>query len=342
MSGQLPRHAAIVVPITDGPRADGMLRERSALASVITNVSAGRWEVETIGFEAHYPSGQNPMWELPRRLDNFEVVEVCRPFSRVGEIAVLVARALHKPVCASDLSEVESEIGRSLGILDLADVVLCGSAAEVGTTETTAQKRTAAPATDTDLYVPSPAKRSGLVCVDPAPSMAAARRFAEQMSARTTVTFAVYHSDGPGLESAGNRATKRKIRFVDVREDNDLKMFQEVSCLVSGFDRTFSLGVSSPRKASARLGAQRAMACGVPIIATSDSGLADLVTGNSGMLVDDLQNLAEAAAQLQGGSSRLEKMSMAARQRAVETFSYDSVARARAELYDSMLAASIR
>ncbi|MBO0691472.1 MAG: hypothetical protein J2P58_01125 [Acidimicrobiaceae bacterium] len=69
-------------------------------------------------------------WELVDRLDRVEVVHVCRPATPAGEIAVLAAKALKKRLVVSDLAVRDSTLGVSVGMLDLADVLLCESAPE--------------------------------------------------------------------------------------------------------------------------------------------------------------------------------------------------------------------
>jgi len=69
-------------------------------------------------------------WELVDRLDRVEVVHVCRPATPAGELAVLAAKVLKKRLVVSDLAVRDSTLGVSVGVLDLADVLICDSALE--------------------------------------------------------------------------------------------------------------------------------------------------------------------------------------------------------------------
>lgn len=69
-------------------------------------------------------------WELLDRLERVDVVHVCRPATAAGEVAVLAAKTLRKRLVVSDLAARDSTLGLSVGMLDLADVLVCESNAE--------------------------------------------------------------------------------------------------------------------------------------------------------------------------------------------------------------------
>lgn len=69
-------------------------------------------------------------WDILPAVADASIIHVCRPHTRAGEVAVLAAKVLGKPLAVSDLLVDTSELGRSLGLLFLADTVICQSDAE--------------------------------------------------------------------------------------------------------------------------------------------------------------------------------------------------------------------
>lgn len=146
-SGQLPDgdapggRAGIVI---DAAVPAEELAAAASRASAVTECSAGRWTVAVVSCST------DAAWDLPGMLDGLDVVEVCRPFTRFGEIAMLVAKGLHKPICASDLSIRTSELGASYRILDLADAVIVPPAPGEDRPATSAEVRTFRPGHEAD------------------------------------------------------------------------------------------------------------------------------------------------------------------------------------------------
>ena len=83
-----------------------------------------------------------------------------------------------------------------------------------------------------------------------------------------------------------------------------------------------------------------AMACGLPVVATRVGGNADLIDdGVTGSLVpsDDVLAMATALRGYVTGASRVEMQGRAARARAVDRFSIDTMVKHYADLYDTLL-----
>lgn len=66
-------------------------------------------------------------WDVLTLMEGVSAVHVCRPYTRAGEVAVLAARLIGKRLSVSELSVRTSEVGRSLGLIELADIVLYDS-----------------------------------------------------------------------------------------------------------------------------------------------------------------------------------------------------------------------
>lgn len=63
-------------------------------------------------------------WQILSEVAAASVVHVSRPHTRAGENAVLAARSLGKPLVVSEIGTETSALGRSFGLLDLADIII--------------------------------------------------------------------------------------------------------------------------------------------------------------------------------------------------------------------------
>jgi glycosyltransferase involved in cell wall biosynthesis len=93
-------------------------------------------------------------WDLPAAIAEADLVHVQAASTRSGEVATLVARQQRKPLCLSDHGGGSSDLGSSLGMAELADLIVCGSDFAA------ARFRTAVPVVvikggiDTDAFAP--------------------------------------------------------------------------------------------------------------------------------------------------------------------------------------------
>jgi hypothetical protein len=124
----------------------GMSAELVELARGIA--AAGRFSVDVIAFgsagrvEELAPgvrlrvlpmafAGGHPLdvlsWELPSALDEADLVHLHQPFTRTGEMGMLLAKLRGKPVCVTARGGGSSALGEAVEFLALADCVLCGA-----------------------------------------------------------------------------------------------------------------------------------------------------------------------------------------------------------------------
>jgi phosphatidylinositol alpha-mannosyltransferase len=82
----------------------------------------------------------------------------------------------------------------------------------------------------------------------------------------------------------------------------------------------------------------RAFACATPVVASDITGYRDVMTDETGVLVPpgDPDALAEAVVGLLGDEPRRERLGAAARQIAVEHYSWDDIARRLAAIYEEL------
>lgn len=70
-------------------------------------------------------------WDIVRCLSGASLVHVSRPHTRAGELAVLAGRVLGKRIVMSEIDTETSPLGRSFGLVGLADDLICPDPAEL-------------------------------------------------------------------------------------------------------------------------------------------------------------------------------------------------------------------
>jgi glycosyltransferase involved in cell wall biosynthesis len=97
-------------------------------------------------------------WDLPDAVAGASLLHIHQPFTRCGELGLLVARAERIPVCITDHGGDSSPLGREAGLLDLVDRVVAYS--DFGASFTPGHPRVSVVkgGVDTDLFRP-PADR---------------------------------------------------------------------------------------------------------------------------------------------------------------------------------------
>jgi glycosyltransferase involved in cell wall biosynthesis len=66
-------------------------------------------------------------WELPEAIREADLVHVHHPYTRCGEMALLVAKQQQKPICVTDHGDSTSALGQQVGALELADRIIAYS-----------------------------------------------------------------------------------------------------------------------------------------------------------------------------------------------------------------------
>jgi L-malate glycosyltransferase len=152
-------------------------------------------------------------------------------------------------------------------------------------------------------------------------------RIREKMPAKLVMV-----GDGPDRPRAAERAEELGI-------DRDV-LFIGKHASVDELLACADLFLLPSESESFGLAALEAMACGAPVVATRVGGLPELVTGDSGRLLEigDVEGMAAAAIELLGDKPRWWEASRAAREIAVERFSAEKVVPEYEAYYRKVLA----
>jgi hypothetical protein len=145
MRAMIPRHA-IIAYLTPWYLHAGRHLDPERLCAVQTVRAAApqEWEVEVLAFAANggrqnieagvalrllsaAVTSDRPddtcSWELPRAL-SADLVHIHEPFCRAGQVGLLVARLLGKPVCVRHTGAIGEGLGEALNVSSLADAVV--------------------------------------------------------------------------------------------------------------------------------------------------------------------------------------------------------------------------
>lgn len=76
-------------------------------------------------------------WRLPEALARADLVHLHDGFSRLGEAALLIAKQSHQPICITEYGLNGHWLSSELGLIELADVVICHCPALAGRLQST-------------------------------------------------------------------------------------------------------------------------------------------------------------------------------------------------------------
>ncbi len=359
------RKIAYLSPLyfSDGSYLGGGERYPLNLARGVVFASKGTCEVELISFGTSPRSmpiepgvslrvispartPHNPLdvvsWDLPKALADTDLVHIHQAFTRCGEMGMLVAKMLRKPVCVTDHGGVTSSLGAELGHLELADHVIAQS-----DFATTFLGRCGTPVSvikggvDATLFAPpvtSPTRESVLYVGRILPHKGIDNLIqAMPTNVPLTVCGRAYHADY--LRLLKQRARGKRVTFMTSADDADLRRLYGnalVNVLPSVYTDVYGNVYRAPELMGLTL--LEAMACGAPVICSRVGGMPEFVAhGQSGFVYDTIDQLRQTILQLAQNRALADQMGRSAR-RLVEThYDIKIVGKRILAIYDDLI-----
>lgn len=280
-------------------------------------------------------------WDMPEAIAGCDLLHIHQPFTRCGELGMLLARQQGKPVCATDHGGVSSRLGEEVGLLELADRVVAYSdfGASLLRTETPIETikggvdcsyfRPAepAPARDRVLYVGRLLPHKGI------------DRLLQAIPPELPLTICgrAYHADYQGRLL--RLAEGKTVEFITDADDagiRDLYRRAWATILPSVYLDCYGITHRAPELMGLTL--LESMACGTPAVASKVGGMPEFIReGRTGFVFEDLDDLTAALVRLATEPGLAERMGRAARDDVLDRFSLATVGARLRELYASLM-----
>lgn len=339
--------------------------ERFPLNVAKAVASTGRYEVELISFgdrdeqvlrpladgvtlrllpvAARRPGAAPLSWDVLPVLAEADLVHVHQIFSRSGEVAVLAAKLMGKPVCASDHGGASSWVGRSLGMLDLVDRVLTYSKFGATVIDAPGRVSTIPGGVDNHYFTPAPApspRRDRVVFVGRLLPHKGVDRLLTALpdDVALTVCGTPHREDYTRLLTSLARG--KQVEFISGADDGQLReLYRRAICVVLPSVYVDVYGGVSAWPELMGLAFLEGMACGAPAICSRVGGMPEFVRhAETGFVFDELGELTAAIRQLADDPELVTRLGNAGQAAVQASFGLDAVGRATAELYDELIA----
>jgi glycosyltransferase involved in cell wall biosynthesis len=275
-------------------------------------------------------------WDLLTPLEAADLVHIHEIFTRGSEVGVLVARLLGKPICVTDHAGGNSGLGRSLGMLDLTDHVICYS--EFGRSLiTTRTPVTVAPGgVDDEFFVPpsSPEVRDHLLYVGRLIPSKGVDRLVAALPDDVPLTICGRSDETRYLDELRRLARGRRVEFVTASSEADLRALYQRAFAVALPARYGGID-SAPELAGFAL--LEGMACGAPAIGSRVGGVPEFVDhGETGFVFGELGQLTEQIERLASDREAVNDMGSRARARVVRDFGLSGTGAIVGDVYAAM------
>jgi glycosyltransferase involved in cell wall biosynthesis len=331
------------------------------LARGLVRVSAGEVEVELIapartpgrerienglwvrGYQPQSPTagyGDALSWDLVEACVAADVVHVHQVFTRLGEAAVLAARAARRPLCVTDHGGSTSTVGRKLGLAELADAIVAYSrygAAAVGSRKPVLVIEGGV---DTGFFSPAPAGtvRNHVVYVGRIMPHKGVDLLVRACPPDVPLIIAGTPTDLDYAREVRRLAEHHNVTFVsDADDDQLLDLYRRAFAVVLPSVHIDQRGGYYKYAELMGLTMLEGMACGAPAVCFRTGALPEYVDhGTTGFIADGVDDMARYLSLLASDSALSRRMGAAARERVVSRWDIGVVAGSLLTLYASI------
>jgi glycosyltransferase involved in cell wall biosynthesis len=285
-------------------------------------------------------AGDRLSWDIVSAVRDVDVVHIHQIFTRSSEVAMLAAKVMGKPVCVTDHGGATSLLGRSHGILDLADRIVCYS--EFGGSMLQAGKPIdlIRGGVDDSFFTPPPAehRRDQLLYVGRLLPHKGVDRLLMALpeDVKLCVCGAAYDDEYYQLLRALARGKQVQFRHgADDAELRDLYRRAIAVVLPSVYVDCYGRTQAWPELMGFSL--LEGMACGAPAICSRVGGMPEYVDHDvTGYVFDELAELRAHVTRLAHDPSRVSELGINARAHVEQSFGFASAGRAMRAIYDQL------
>ena len=263
-------------------------------------------------------------WEILGALREADIVHVQVMFTRPSEVGVLVARVLDKPVCATDDGGGSSVLGKSLGMLEVIDRVICRSEFERSLLKTSTPISVVPGGVDDEFFAPpiESVARDRLVFSGRLLPRAGVDRLLEALPGEIPLTIFGPAAEGEYADRLHELSRGKQVEFVSAGSGADLRsLYQRAFAVVlpSVYVDCYGEAHSLPEPTGIAL--LEGMACGAPAVCSRVAGMPELVDhGGTGFIFDDPSELTRYVERLASDERLVDQMGSEARRRVEQNF----------------------
>jgi glycosyltransferase involved in cell wall biosynthesis len=263
-------------------------------------------------------------WELGEALADADLVHVHSPMTRSGEMAILVAKQLQKPLFLTDHGGHTSTIAQELGSVDLADRIVCYSDFGASLCRTRAPVAVIKGGVDTTYFRP-PARRpprDRVLYVGRLMPHKGIDRLIDALPADLPLTICGRAYDDRYFELLRERATGKSVEFVTDAGDEVLRtLYCRAWATVLPSVYVDCYGHLCPVPELMGLSLLESMSCGTPAIGARVGGMPEFIRDEeTGFLFDTTEELSEQIRRLADDPLLADTMGQRAREVAVELY----------------------
>jgi glycosyltransferase involved in cell wall biosynthesis len=287
-------------------------------------------------------------WELVDALRDADLVHVHQVFTRGGEIAVLVARQLHKPICVTDHGGGTTRRLESSGALALADAIVAYSDFGASLVRATIPTHVVKGGVDAEFFSPPPATapardrvlfvgrwlpHKGIeVLIDALPAGLPLTVCGQPYSDDYTIRLRA-QVQRRGLES--------EVEFVSDRDDAGLReLYRRAIAVVlpSVYEDAYGNTYLAPELMGFSL--LEGMACGAPAVCSRVGAMPEFVRhGETGFVFDSPDELHDVLQQLAAEPDLVARVGEAGRASAADDYDLRVAGARMRALYDDLVPA---
>jgi glycosyltransferase involved in cell wall biosynthesis len=291
------------------------------------------------------PGAERLSWEIISAVREADLVHIHQIFSRPSEVALLVAKLFGKPVCATDHGGATSQLGKSLGMLDLADRITCYSRFGGALIEsTTAVDLVPGGVDDTFFFPENAGPRDRLVYVGRLlPHKGIDRLLAALPSdIPLSICGSAYHPEYYRL--LVSLAAAKQVEFITDISDEQLRdLYRRAVAVVLPSVYVDCYGTPQPWPELMGFSLLEGMACGAPAICSRVGGMPEYVDhGVTGYVFDELAQLTDSLRRLADDSTLVQRMGAEARRQVVSRYGLASAGARMRSIYDELLNDAVR
>jgi glycosyltransferase involved in cell wall biosynthesis len=290
------------------------------------------------------PGAERVSWDIADVVRDADLIHVHQVFTRSGEVGVLAAKLLGKPVCVTDHGGAASGLGRSLGVLDLADLVTCYSHfGESLLNDCDTPVEVVPGGVDDDFFRPArrPESREGVLFVGRLLPHKGVDRLLAALPPELPLKICGQPYDPDYVRHLRSLAAGKRVEFLLDQDDDQLReLYRNAIAVVlpSVYVDYYGHAHAWPELMGYSL--LEGMACETPAICSRVGGMPEYVEhGVTGFIFDELAELTTTLERLAGDPSLVAQIGNAGRQKVERDYGLAAVGKTTRRLYDQLLAA---